>query len=245
MTKEIEPADSVENYLQHKLGISQSLANAFLRAVTEFISLKLRRREQAILPYIGKIFLKITPKAKKMHFYPGQSLKNRINEELAKESTFLASLFALRAKRGIQQNKDNKEQIKKIEEELRTERKIQLKDQRDCLRYNLIYYLQRHYPHQASWEHPVTHKNYQWEDIHKALCLIKRSSGRDYRVLLTTLIRIDDRRYILKRWGLTKALYHKRLQQSLDAILMLLEFPEMSQGELDSILGDSEDKFKL
>jgi nucleoid DNA-binding protein len=243
MAKQIEPTESIENYLQHKLGISQSLASAFLKAVTEWISIKLRRRENAILPYIGKITLKVTPKAKRMHYSPGKTLQNRINEELSKESLFLASLNAIRIKLGLQQDKENKKQLNKIEEELRTSRRIEIKDPRDAPRYSLIYYYQRGYPHRESWTHPTTHKSYAWETMHSSLCLIKKTSWFDYRLFLTTLVRIDDRRYLLNRWKMTKTDYKRVLHQSLDAVLMLLEFPEMSESELDFIL--EADRFKL
>lgn len=239
----IEPSDSIEHYLQHKLGVSHSLASAFLKALTEWISIKLRRRQVALLPYIGKFTLKVTPKSKRAHYEPGQTLKLRIREELSKESLFLASLTALRSKLNIQRDKENKKHIPKLEEELRTERRVVIKDERDILRFNLIYYFQRHYPHRADWKHPTTNKLYSWEQMHGLLTLFKNASWRDYKILLTAFIRIDDRRYLLKRWKMPRIEYKQSLQRSLDAMIMLLEFPEMTSEELTSIL--EAEKFKV
>lgn len=243
MSNQIEPSDSVENYLQHKLGVSQSMAGAILRAITEWISLKLRRREPAIMPYIGKIVLGITSQRKRLKYYPGKTLQNRINAELYKESSFLIAIKEIRQKLGLQLQKEA-EVVIELEEELRTERKPKVKDQQDVLRYKLIYYFQRHYPHKLDWQHPVTHKNYPWQTIYNNLYIIKKSSWRDYRILLTTLVRIDDRRYLLKRWKMTKTEYNNCLQRALDALLMLLEFPELSDTEVTSIL-ESDKRFKL
>lgn len=243
MAKEIDPAETIENYLQHKLGVSHSLANAFLRALTEWISLKLRRRQVALLPYIGKFTLKVTSKAKRAHYEAGQTLKLRIREELNKESLFLASLSELRSKLNIQQDKVNKKHIPELEEELRTERRVVIKDERDIVRFNLVYYFQRHYPYRADWKHPITNKTYSWDYLQKLLAMVKKTSWRDYRILLTAFIRIDDRRYLLKQWHMTRSEYKRSLRQSLDTLIMLLEVPEMTESELAAML--ETEKFKV
>lgn len=236
MSKQAEPVDTIEGYLQHRLGISHLVTNAFLKAVTEWISIKLRKREVAVLPYIGKITLKITPKCKKLNYTPGISLRNRIDSELGKESFFKLSLDSIKEKLGLTQYKVNQQVQEELEEELRTDRRVIIKNEQDLLRHNMLYYYQRHYPHSMDWIHPVTKKRYSWQDMSGALALIKTYSWKDYRLLLTTLLSIGYRRKLLLKWKLSKSDYYRSLYKSLDSILMLLECPKLSSDELRSIL---------
>ena len=229
---------TIQDYLEHRLGISKRNTNAFFRAMGEYMLLQLSRRTSLFINNIGEFTLDTKHKRWRIKYSPSRTLSNKIDKEQVESKRYINVVKAMKRDINVDWYELAEDNSDKLKEALRYEyADLRITNNRDYLRYSLIAYMQRSYPHHSKWRHPLTNKVYSWDEMNIAVKLIKELAPSDYKILLTVWVSIANRRLLCQRWRMKTRDYWAALQDLTDMFLMLLELPALDAEEIRDILG--------
>lgn len=219
------------DYFEHRLGADTPTVNTFLKTLTEYIALKTSSGAEANVKMLGSF--KHKEGQYTVSFECTRSLRILMQDCLEAKPL---------RKKNLKNEFDRQREAKNLNDKIiGTIRGSVDSDRRnnslDQVRLSLVQYLQYNYALDYRWAHPFTNRHFKAEEVRTAAMIIRKLNERDYALLLTLWSGIDVRRSLLEKWGYDKKQYWQHLERVLDAILVLLTAPRLSEQQILSILG--------
>lgn len=106
------------------------------------------------------------------------------------------------------------------------------------IRSNLLRYIRSGFGYQQDWEHPITGEVYTYEQIHKALQYYLNLNRENYKALWALWHTGQSRSWIAEKFCYSGSSIRRRWDKALDSLLVFLNYPELSPGDLRDLFGE-------
>jgi hypothetical protein len=246
MTKPSDKADlkEVVTFITEYTGISARLVKYIIKAYCTFILLKLYRGQTCSIPLVGHLYPKkylergggtqsvaFTPSSRVEKFV---YLNRHVDLEKVLES-YKRFLENGRVKEEIDKfNRYSVELLELTVTDLKERAVIRSKANIDIVRNDLLRYLQREFPYELGWEHPITGNVYHYDRVAEKLKTYRMVDKEGYNLLYAVWLSLSDRAELREQLVLSEKQFEIQLRKVLDSVALLIMYPDLESEGLQT-----------
>ena len=230
--------NDIAEYIAQRVGLTPQQATQVVFALSEFIVICLIKRLKIVLPHIGTFKVQDNKVRTTLKFAPTDKLYEWLKKSFIGYKPESIELIPALTSIGIN-NKNKlikKEERKKEEQELDNLPEIYLQEV-DLVRLSFLVYLQQQFPYFLPWVNPISKKESSANEVKTVLEKIyTQVCPEDFACLYLLLVGCNKRRELAVFEGYTPELLKRSWGRAVDAILVILEFREISPNLVKELL---------
>lgn len=230
--------NDIAEYIAQRVGLTPQQATQVVFALSEFIVISLIKRLKIVLPHIGTIRVQDNRSRTTIKFAPTDKLFNWLKQSFIGYKPESIELLPALSRVGI----NNKEKIIKKEKEKIEEQELDnlpdlyLEDV-SLVRLGFLVYLQQQFPYSLAWVNPISKKEHSAQEVRDVLALVySEVCPEDFASLYLLWVGCNKRRELAVFEGYTPELLKRSWGRAVDAILVILEFREISPTLVKDLL---------
>lgn len=230
--------DNIAEYIAQRVGLTPQQATQVVFALSEFIVICLIKRLKVVLPHIGTFRVQDNKVRTTLKFATTDKLYEWLKKSFINYEPESIELIPALTSIGIN-NKNKlikKEERKRKEQELDSLPDLYLEDV-SLVRLSFLVYLQQQFPYFLPWVNPISRKEHSAREVRDVLALVySEVCPEDFACLYLLWIGCNKRRELAVFEGYTPELLKRSWGRAVDAILVILEFREISPSLVEELL---------